>query len=374
MSMRRLFPGLSVAVVLIAASIPLRSQAQESASTHSPVRELPTLPLDHSEHSVVPGSQPGIHVPSSLKPTTVLVGTPVSHPNPYYILPKISVQPIYLGPYFNPQTSNGAAWVNYLNPFMTYIVGSSYMSSLAPYGVSTGTARGGLWSSMTLPHYSSTNQVFLEDSKIRSTLTSWLKAGYLKTNDTLFVFTEPGVAVRFNNNNSQTSMNAFLGYHYWFTWVDSTNTTRYATYAVIPFPGYPNYTPASCGFATYGDMVTNVSSHELGEAATDPYAGTYPGWTETIWRYDYSTAKYTVAYSGVTGEVGDAAEALFPAFATHNCRLNGYSVQKLIAPTGVSLITPAGAKAPSAAEVVTQPVLQAVDRHLSIYGLELPTP
>ncbi len=378
--MKTTFPSTKIATILFALAglSPLGVSAEQPAA--SALRELPTP----AEHAMAPSaavatheSGAGIHTPpASAAPTTYsYAGSAVSHPSTYYILPNMTAQPIYLGPYYNPSTSSGAAWVNYLNPYLSYLLRSPYMSSLSVYGVSTGSARSGLWTSATQPHYSASNPVFLEDASIKSTLTSWLKGGYLQPNDTFVVYTEPGVAVRFNYNNSQTSMNAFLGYHSWFTWVDSRNTTRYATYIVVPFPGYPNYTPASSGYATYGDMVTAVTSHEIGECATDPYAGSYPGWTETIYKVDNTTHQYTVAYSGVSGEIGDAAVILFPSFSQHNCRLNGYLVQKLIARDGVSLITPSGSKAPSGAfEKIAQPILKSFDTHLSVYGLELPLP
>lgn len=381
----RLFTTLSLLLtILIAECLATKSQADDatkSAATTA-TKELPPPDLVSGAANELPrGALPGIQLPRALSPliappaaTYEYLGTPVSHPSPYYTLPRISLQPIYFGPFFNPTNSTGTSWVNYLNTYFSYIVRSSYLTSLSPYGISTGTCRSGLRTSATQPHYSSSNPVFLEDASIRATLTSWLRSGYLQPNDTFVVVTEPGVAVRFNRNNTQTSFNAFLGYHYWFTYYDSRNVYRYGTYIVLPFPGYPNYTPASSGFASYGDMLTSVASHEVAEASTDPYAGSYYGWTETIYKYVFATHQETVAFTKTTGEIGDAAVALFPALSQHGCRLNGYLMQKVIAPNGVSLITPSGAAHPGLFELAAQPVLQTLDAQLQSLGLHLPTP
>src|SRR5262249_33205701 len=112
------------------------------------------------------------------------------------------------------------------------------------------------------------------------------------SNRLYFVYVEPGVAVTLGSDNSITS---FLGYHNNFTLNDGTPVY----YAVIPYAGPPNATIPTIPF----DQLTEVSSHELAEAVTDPVPG--QGW------YDYD----------LNGEIGDIVNG-------QSVRLNGYLVQK----------------------------------------------
>ena len=78
-------------------------------------------------------------------------------------------------------------------------------------------------------------------------------------------------------------------------------------YAVIPYPGSPNFSAASQGFASNLDEITSVTSHELSEAVTDPDVN----YKQLGW-YD----------DRLNGEIGD--------LTSKNVRLNGYLVQDVV--------------------------------------------
>jgi hypothetical protein len=99
------------------------------------------------------------------------------------------------------------------------------------------------------------------------------------------VYVETGVEVTMGSANSKTS---FLGYHGAFN-----DNGADIHYAVMVYPGTPNPTSGSQGFASDFNQLTSVSSHELAEAVTDPNVN-----YKTLGWYDFQ----------LNGEIGDLAE------------------------------------------------------------------
>jgi hypothetical protein len=242
------------------------------------------------------------------------------------------------------------------------------MTALAPYGVSTGTAVTGKVIPAKLPHYSSSNHTYVTDTQIQNYIVSNLGSLTPPTSSTVYVvFTEPGVAI--NAGGGETSINTFLGYHNYAQY-SSGGVTKYFAYAVMPYPGSPNPTPASQGFSNAFDELTSVTSHEIGESATDP--DTMNGWLETVIETDtYTNSKGQIVKQNVydwTGEeIGDVPLILYNWSPTCFVRLNGYLVQRMIAPDGVTMLTPTGSvSAASIHGTLAMPLLQFADQQLQL--------
>ncbi|MBS0203243.1 MAG: hypothetical protein JSS49_10120 [Planctomycetes bacterium] len=275
--------------------------------------------------------------------TITYTGTPPALPSSgAKVINSIQVQGVYLGPAFGPGKAN-AGDVTYLDGFLSYIVGSSYMSALAPYGVSTGTAVPGKVLTGTLPHYSSRKRVYLTDTQIQNILVANIGSLMAPADNTLYVvYTEPGVAI--DAGGGATSINTFLGYHNYASFTSGGVTQSFA-YAVMPYPGSPNPKPTSQGFSNARDELTSVTSHEICEAATDP--DTMNGWWETV----IETATYknsrgqiisqrTYYYTGE--EIGDVPLMLYNWSSTCYVRLGSYLVQRMIGPDGKTMLSYSG--------------------------------
>jgi hypothetical protein len=110
--------------------------------------------------------------------------------------------------------------------------------------------------------------------------------------------------VKLGTDSSRTS---FLGYHGAFAGRTADGKAADIRYAVMPYPGSPNPAPSSQGYANSTDELTAVSSHEIGEAVTDPDVNYKNlGW------YD----------DRLNGEIGDLTNS--------ETRINGYLVQNLV--------------------------------------------
>jgi hypothetical protein len=234
---------------------------------------------------------------------------------------------------------------------LIFLAGSTYLTDLSPSGVTAGTAVAGKVIPDTLPQYGSTS-TFLQDQDIANTLATNIQNGTLTspTSSTVYVvYIEPGVAVEAGNS---TSIDSFLGYHNVAQFTDSQNVLQTIYYAVLPYPGSPNPTVASQGFANEIDELTAVTSHEVAESITDP--DTVNGWQETL--------KETIALKTIWGwvlfkfsfpmageEIADVSLILNNSSSDCYTRLNGYQVQKVISTDGVTMITPTGPAAKPAA-------------------------
>src|SRR5205823_11135113 len=118
------------------------------------------------------------------------------------------------------------------------------------------------------------------------------------------VYVEPSVKISLGTD---TSVNSFLGYHGAFAGKTATGQAIDIHYAVMAYPGSPNPTYTSQGFASSFNQLTSVSSHEIAEAVTDPNVNYKAlGW------YDDTN----------NGEIGDLTNV--------QTTLNGYQVQEVV--------------------------------------------
>jgi hypothetical protein len=234
------------------------------------------------------------------------------------LMPNVEVQALYYGSDWN----NNSTYYNqtgYLDGFLNNIVHSSYMDMLnsAGYGVGRGSFDGG---KISLANIDKTQ--YLNDSTIRSVIQGYINNGVLKSPDgnrLYVVFVEDNVAVKAGSETSQTD---FLGYHWAFAGNDVYGRATDIHYAVITYPG-GSVGNASLSWLSALNQLTEVTSHEIAEAVTDPN-GSYKtfGWNDDAF---------------TDGEVGDLVNA-------QTVYLNGYAVQR-IADKNDQAMTPAGATA-----------------------------
>jgi hypothetical protein len=184
----------------------------------------------------------------------------------------------------------GAAPMESLNAFFSFVLASPYLVQLSEYStpkyaIGAGRLAGTAQVSHPAPGASVTDaaiQQMLEGEVARQSLPA-------PTANTLyFVFLPPGVTVVAGKDRS---CQAFCGYH------DRSNGGLY--YAAVPYPNCAGCT----GGLTVLDALTSVCSHELAEAITDPVPG--QGW-----------------YDDANGEIGDIC-------AWQNKKLGAYEVQLL---------------------------------------------
>ena len=238
------------------------------------------------------------------------------------LLANVEAQAVYLGSDWSTNaslTSQTAAF----DQFLSYLVQSPYMDMLtnAGYNVGRGTADTGNIDNLALSKTTS-----LTDAQIRSDLQSLITSSQVKTPDAnrlYVVYVEPGVVVK---NGTAASNTSFLGYHGAFAGTTANGSHADIRYVVIPYPGSPNFSATSQGFASNFDEQTSVTSHELAEAVTDPDVN-----YKTLGWYD----------DQLNGEIGD--------LTSKNVVLNGYLVQdevnkndQVISPTTTTPPPPTG--------------------------------
>jgi hypothetical protein len=250
------------------------------------------------------------------------------------LLPHVEVQALYYGSGWNTGLTTTLGMprgqtqtqTSYLNGFLNNITHSSYMNMLtnAGYGVGYG---GRSWPGYidTIPSWS-----VVTDSMLRSELqTDILLPSRLQQPDAnrlYVIFVQPNVEVNATSvpGVGGTSVSTFLGYHSAFQglgWQGSTLAVCDIHYAVIAYPG-GSVGNLSLPWLLQLQGMTEVASHELAEAVTDPN-GLYKAWG---W-IDFSRG----------GEVGDVVNG-------STVFLNGYAVQR-ISDTQDQAMTPAGATA-----------------------------
>jgi hypothetical protein len=254
-------------------------------------------------------------------PTVVYNGGP--------LLPAVEVQALYYGSdwatsTYQPQTTQ-------TDNFLSFIVNSSYMDMLtnAGYNVGRGSEDPGAIVATSL-----NKSKTLSDSTIRNVIQAQIDNGTLKNPDSnrlYIMYVEDGVVVRQGLGTSHT---LFLGYHNYFKGTDAQGNPMNIYYAVIPYQAGRN--AHEKGLSEF-DSSTEVTSHELAEAVTDPVPGT--GW-----------------YDNKRGEIGDITNG-------QGVRLNGYAVQKVanqqdqpIAPAGSTPLTVTASGA-TAADQAPAPLL-----------------
>jgi uncharacterized delta-60 repeat protein len=263
----------------------------------------------------------------------------VAHATPFTILDHARIQPIFYGsdwasgiapePSFIPVRLHDRA--NQLTKFLDDFVRSDYFSGatvpgsdlnhekfipgLDQYGIGNGAVvtRNGLYADFVNSDVSSLHGQITEQ-QIVDLITGQLFAGNVQaTTETVYVvFTPPGLTVvQADGTKSNDPNHGFFGFH-------EANVTADPNeyYAIIPYPDSSNLGPIN-GLDAF-QTLTEVASHEVAEAATDPD-------TTTGWRIDDS--KLSNAQTSLRGdELGDLVNLQFGT-AIYNG--TAYTVQNL---------------------------------------------
>jgi hypothetical protein len=157
----------------------------------------------------------------------------------------------------------------------------------------------------------------LTDRSIETALQADILSGKLKPPDAnrlYIVYVEPGVTVQVKPGVD--SVHSFLGYHSYFIGSDARGHTAPIVYAVIPYQGGANaHDPRFTPF----DGSTQVTSHELAEAATDPM---FTGWFQQT----------------PASEIGDLAEGQVVRFLGYVVQKEADKSGKAMGPTGSTAI------------------------------------
>jgi hypothetical protein len=186
----------------------------------------------------------------------------------------VGVEALFLGSDWEGNLSLSAAREQ-VGGFLSYMTGSTYMDMLtrADYGVGRGSYLDGWVDPVALPGV-------ITDQQIEMEVAAAIAAGRLRPPDAnrlYFVFVEPGVeVVTADGSNSVTD---FWSYHSDF----AGPTGAPVSYAVVPYlDGGSGTLPGLTPFQT----VTEVSSHELAEAVTDPFGNNVgvAAWYDGSWR------------------------------------------------------------------------------------------
>ena len=235
------------------------------------------------------------------------------------LLTSVSAQAVYLGSDWQ-NTSTLQTQKGQLDQFVSTIVQSSYMDMLtnAGYNVGRGTSTSGAIDNLALNKTSG-----VTDSQIRADLQAMITAGQVQApgaNNLYVIYVEPGVVI---NTSFGASNTAFLGYHGAFAGHAASGAAADIHYAIIAYPGAPNFSASSQGFASNLDDLTAVSSHEIAESITDPNVNYKAlGW------YD----------DQLNGEIGDLAVG-------HYATLSGFLVQDMVNQQD-QIITPGSTQPP----------------------------
>lgn len=182
------------------------------------------------------------------------------------------------------------------------------------------------------------SSIGITNDQIQADIQAMIKSGQLQAPDAnrlYVVYVEPGVVIHLGSDASNTT---FLGYHGAFAGTTAGGAAADIHYAVISYPGAPNFTAASQGFTSNLNEMTAVTSHELAEAVTDPNVN-----YKTLGWYD----------DQLNGEIGDLAEG-------NDSVLSGYVVQDEVNQND-QLISPTTTQPPppSPSSTLTAPVVTA---------------
>jgi hypothetical protein len=235
-----------------------------------------------------------------------LVPTVTYHGGP--LLTSVQLEAIYIGSLWSANPGYQQVRTAF-DGFLGHLVNSSYMDMLnsAGYGVGRGAFQGSVVDPVGLGSS-------LDDSAIQNVIQAEINSGAAPspTSQQLYiVYVSPNVLVTAGGQNSQHD---FLGYHDDFTGRNRAGNAIELHYAVIPYEAGVN--ASIYGFNAF-DGMTEVSSHEISEAVTDPEPERTPGW-----------------YDGQTGEeIGDIV-------AHEHVRWDSYLVQKEAAQDGSAMAPP----------------------------------
>lgn len=257
------------------------------------------------------------------------------------VISHVEVDTVYYGQAWNQVASSttGPANIAQTDQYFATLTSSSYMSMLGEYGIGQGH-----FGKHDIVNDSSTpiagKQVL--ESQIQNLLQTEVQAGRLPPpngNQVYFVYLPPSVNSRFDTDqqflahHNSFQMQVFAGYSLLYNSVLRTSIavpyyrTQTVAYAVIPYQGFGGYLGTDLATLTPFDQMTEVASHELTEAVTNPYiavsqAQAFSPIPRTT-RYVYSLTAWGGGwYSDTTGnEIGDIANQQYGYF-------DGYVVQR----------------------------------------------
>ena len=218
------------------------------------------------------------------------------------LLPNVESQAVYVGSNWQSDaTLQGQK--GQLETYISGLVQSKFMDglTLAGYNVYRGTSSSGAIDAVAF------GKNGITDSQIQGDIQSLISGGRVQAPDAnrlYIVYVQPGVVIHTSFGASNTS---FLGYHGAFAGHTAKGGAIDVHYAVIDYPGKPNFTSKSQGFASDLNELTSVTAHELAESATDPNIG-----LRTLAWYD----------DRKNGEIGDLTRL--------NTMLNGFLVQEVV--------------------------------------------
>lgn len=231
--------------------------------------------------------------------TGTTAGFTVAPHDPFPQVPNVSGTPTLHHVQLVTVTYNGYAHQSEVEAFGDWIVGSSWLTTVgADYDIHTGTH-------VAKARLTDTPPTSITDAQIQSLISAKIADGTLpapgatlpNSTDTL---TEPLYTIYFPGTTTislqgSNSCQAFGGYHNFMTYTPSGGTATKVSYAVLPT------CPAGWSGASEIDGVTVAMSHELIEAASDPFPYT-GGATDTS---SYVIEDYNNPWSFIPGEIGD---------------------------------------------------------------------
>jgi hypothetical protein len=270
------------------------------------------------------------HIPAQVEKLESRVLLTVTY-NGGDIITNVNAQAVFLGSQW-AQSGNTTLQTqeSQINTFLATIVNSSYMNMLtnAGYGVGLGTSTKGVVDSVTFGSVNGTPTI--TDAQIQADIQAMIKAGTVAApnpNQLYVVYVQPGVNIKLGFDSSSTD---FLGYHGAFAGTNQAGQSVDIHYAVISYPGSPNFTAASQGFSSNLNEMTVVTSHELTEAVTDP-------------NVNYKTLGWYDATLG--GEIGDIAAGNYTTLAGFQVQDEVNQNDQLITPS--TTVTPTALSAPT---------------------------
>lgn len=293
---------------------------------------LQNPPAETSRHSarIVPFQEPG-SVASSDQ-TFAIPGAHVVYLGGPVVSNVHVVQVLYGTGSYVPNVSSTAA--PSVATFSTLITGANpYMDVLSEYGTVGVTAadgtpgtsqtigQGAFDGQFTITPSANNNGPTITDAQVQAELLSQVTAGNLPApvvdaqgnlNTIYMIFFPPGKTIVLGNQSSCVK-GGFCGYH--------SNTSgqfsgKHLLYSVLPDVQAPSACSIGCGgFANPFDTVTNVMSHELAEAITDPDVGTATSFARPLAWMD-----------SANGEIGDICVGQDMTLFGGNV---AYTVQKL---------------------------------------------
>lgn len=264
----------------------------DSPKHNAPDASVDSAPSPDASVDAAPGYPAQFPAPPSV----------VNSGGPVLVSPKIV--PVYFS---NDDTSIDATLVD----FTQKIGATAYWTALAEYGVGTATSPSTVALTEAAPNT-------IDDSAIQT----WL-AGKLNANDaawpaadanTLYVLYYPVTTTITINTGGGTasSCQTFGGYHN-SVQLDANHATMNVAYAVIP--------RCTGGSLSTLDLATGATSHELVEAATDPYPMVSPTYAQV----DGADLAWMFVLGG--GEIGDMCAQQQSSF-TKFADLPAYTVQR----------------------------------------------